>query len=226
MRGETKELLYRHKMLAEGIHNVQFLERRSKLPRECLRERRFQLSCTRTCLMLARRATCWSGSIVAKPPAGQGEQRSIMSAIESLRTSDGHAWAVYLLHWIATVIQLAAVGAIIVGAIASITLFAMQGITTGWEAAYQRLRANLGRGILLGLELLVAADIIGTIAVTPSFENLGVLALIIGIRTLLSISLEVEIEGRWPWRRGQPTLDGRKIHACHREPSPNFRESQ
>ena len=53
----------------------------------------------------------------------------------------------------------------------------------------------------LGLELLVAADIIGTVAVTPSFENLGVLAVIVLIRTFLSFSLEVEIEGRWPWQR-------------------------
>ena len=62
-------------------------------------------------------------------------------------------------------------------------------------------RANLGRGILLGLELLVAGDIIGTVAVTPSFENLAILGLIVIIRTFLSFSLEVEIEGRRPWQR-------------------------
>ena len=53
------------------------------------------------------------------------------------------------------------------------------------------------------VELLVAADIIGTVAVTPSFENLAILGLIVLIRTFLSFSLEVEIEGRWPWRRGE-----------------------
>jgi uncharacterized membrane protein len=74
-------------------------------------------------------------------------------------------------------------------------------LTTTWScpSRYDRCRANLGRGILLGLELLVAADIIGTVAVTPSVENLAVLALIVVIRTFLSFALEVEIEGCWPW---------------------------
>ena len=67
--------------------------------------------------------------------------------------------------------------------------------------AYNQLRSTLGRAILLGLELLVAADIIDTVAVQPSFSSLGILAGIILIRTFLSLSLEVEIEGRWPWRR-------------------------
>jgi uncharacterized membrane protein len=69
--------------------------------------------------------------------------------------------------------------------------------------AYGRLRATLGRAILLGLELLVAADIIDTVAIEPSLESVAVLAGIILIRTFLSLSLEVEIEGRWPWRRGK-----------------------
>ena len=60
---------------------------------------------------------------------------------------------------------------------------------------------QFGRAILLGLEFLAAADIIGTVAITPSFQSLGILGLIVAIRTLLSFSLEVEIEGRWPWRR-------------------------
>jgi uncharacterized membrane protein len=70
-----------------------------------------------------------------------------------------------------------------------------------WQGALRLYRANLGRGILLGLELLVAADIIGTVAVTPSLANLAVLGGIVLIRTFLSFSLEVEIEGRWPWAR-------------------------
>jgi uncharacterized membrane protein len=58
-----------------------------------------------------------------------------------------------------------------------------------------------GRSILLALELLVAADIIRTVAVDPSLRNVGVLGLIVLIRTFLSFSLEVEIDGTWPWRR-------------------------
>jgi len=106
------------------------------------------------------------------------------------------------LEWISTGIEVAGVGIILVGAIAATLVFLYGGLVTiGWPAAFHLYRANLGRGILLGLELLVAADIIGTVAVTPSIENLLILALIVLIRTFLSFSLEVEIEGRWPWRR-------------------------
>lgn len=66
---------------------------------------------------------------------------------------------------------------------------------------YRRLRQDLGRGILLGLEFLVAADIIRTVAVTPTLENVSVLGLIVVVRTFLSMALEVELEGRWPWQR-------------------------
>jgi len=99
-------------------------------------------------------------------------------------------------------IEAAGVGVIVVGAIAASVLFVAGGLgSKGWSDAFRLYRANLGRAILLGLELLVAADIVGTVAVTPSFENLGVLALIVLIRTFLSLSLQLEIEGHWPWHR-------------------------
>lgn len=66
--------------------------------------------------------------------------------------------------------------------------------------AYRALRQDIGRGILLGLELLVAGDIIDTVAVEPTLESVAILAVIVLIRTFLSMSLEVELEGRWPWR--------------------------
>jgi uncharacterized membrane protein len=66
---------------------------------------------------------------------------------------------------------------------------------------YRAYRQLLGRSILLGLELLVAADIIRTVAVTPTYESVGVLAIIVLIRTFLSFSLELEITGRWPWQK-------------------------
>lgn len=90
---------------------------------------------------------------------------------------------------------------IVFGAIGATLLFFREGLAGQWEAALRGYRANLGRGILLGLEFLVAADIIGTVAIAPTFESLGVLATIIAIRTVLSVALEVEIEGHWPWRR-------------------------
>jgi len=68
-------------------------------------------------------------------------------------------------------------------------------------AAYTELRRNVGRVILLGLEVLIIADIIRTIIVDPTLESVGVLAIIVIIRILLSFSLEVEIDGMWPWNR-------------------------
>ena len=61
-------------------------------------------------------------------------------------------------------------------------------------------RQDLGRGILLGLEILIAADIIRTVAITPTLDDVLVLGLIVLIRTFLSLSLQVEIDGRWPWQ--------------------------
>ena len=68
------------------------------------------------------------------------------------------------------------------------------------EPSYQPYRRQIGRSILLGLEFLVAADIIRTVAVAPTFTSVGVLAVIVLIRTFLSFSLELEITGRWPWQ--------------------------
>lgn len=66
--------------------------------------------------------------------------------------------------------------------------------------AYYNYRSQLGRAILLGLEFFVAADIIRTVVIEPSFANVGVLGLVVLIRTFLSFALEVEINGHWPWR--------------------------
>ena len=65
---------------------------------------------------------------------------------------------------------------------------------------YKQFRQDLGRGILLGLEFLVAADIIRTVAVTPTLESVLVLGLIVVIRTFLSLALQMEVEGRLPWQ--------------------------
>ncbi len=70
-----------------------------------------------------------------------------------------------------------------------------------YEVAYRSLRQSIGRGILLGLELLVAGDIIRTVAIEPTFTSVGVLAVIVLVRTFLSFSLEVELTGNWPWSR-------------------------
>jgi len=68
-------------------------------------------------------------------------------------------------------------------------------------AAYQRARQQMGHAILLGLEVLIIADIVRTITVDPTLESAGILALIVLVRTFLSFSLEIELEGIVPWQR-------------------------
>jgi uncharacterized membrane protein len=80
--------------------------------------------------------------------------------------------------------------------------FLRDGSRTGdWQSAYPNYRSNIGRGILLGLELLVGADIIATITAPLTILSVGLLAGIVLIRTFLSFSLETEIGGCWPWQR-------------------------
>jgi uncharacterized membrane protein len=93
---------------------------------------------------------------------------------------------------------------VIVAGVVVAALQAGAGARAGRPETYRRFRQQLGRSILLGLELLVAADIIRTVAVTPTLTSVGVLGLIVLIRTFLSFSLEVEVTGRWPWQKASP----------------------
>lgn len=68
------------------------------------------------------------------------------------------------------------------------------------EGAYREYRQQLAKAILLGLEFLIAGDIIRTVVVAPTLMNAGVLAMIVLIRTFLSTTLQLEVEGRWPWQ--------------------------
>lgn len=70
---------------------------------------------------------------------------------------------------------------------------------------YRLFRQDLGRAILLGLEFLIAGDIIRTVVVAPTLENVLILGLIVLIRTFLSMALQLEVEGRWPWQRAEET---------------------
>ena len=101
----------------------------------------------------------------------------------------------------ARALELIAIAVICVGTVYA-TATAAHGLRRRAGAdLYKHYRQSLARAILLGLEILVAADIIGTVAVAPTWSNVGVLSVIVLIRTVLSWSLEVEIEGTWPWRR-------------------------
>lgn len=113
-----------------------------------------------------------------------------------------------LIEWArhaATALEMFGVAVILMAVLISALVFFRGGVRTGdWSAAYGGARANLGRGILLGLELLVGADIIATVTAPLTFQSVGLLAAVVGIRTFLSFALETEIEGRWPWRRHTP----------------------
>jgi uncharacterized membrane protein len=106
-----------------------------------------------------------------------------------------------LIHVLTRIVEVIGIGVILLGGIASAVLYLRALARDGAGPAYKALRSNLGRSILLGLELLVAADIINTVAIEPTLDSLAVLAGIVLIRTFLSFALEVEIEGKWPWQR-------------------------
>jgi uncharacterized membrane protein len=101
----------------------------------------------------------------------------------------------------ARAVELAGVAILLVGALLALGAFVVHlGRGRPFATVYDDLRANLGRAMLLGLEFLVIADIIGTVAVEPTLANLAVLAVIVAIRTFLSFALELEVTGRWPWQ--------------------------
>lgn len=101
---------------------------------------------------------------------------------------------------VAQVFELAGLAVIVLGALIAAAGLARPGAKSG-EDRVAIFRRMLGRAILTGLELLVAADIIRTVAIDPTLESVAVLGLIVLIRTFLSFSLEVEIDGRWPWQK-------------------------
>lgn len=102
-------------------------------------------------------------------------------------------------------IDLLGVAVIVVGTVFIMVRFVIDRIKhrSGPES-YRLARLQLGKSILLGLELLVAGDIIRTVATTPTFSSVGVLAAIVGVRTFLSFTMIVELDGRWPWQKKDP----------------------
>ncbi|HEY0625189.1 MAG TPA: DUF1622 domain-containing protein [Allosphingosinicella sp.] len=108
------------------------------------------------------------------------------------------------IHWITRGVEVVGIAIIVIGAAVALFSFLKQVRQRTREEAICEFRSDLGRSILLGLEFLVAADIINTVAIEPTLHSLAVLAGIVLIRTFLSFSLEVEIEGRWPWQQRAP----------------------
>jgi uncharacterized membrane protein len=114
-------------------------------------------------------------------------------------------WFDLTLHWTAIIIEGGGVAVIALGVLSATIVAIRQMIRDGiWAEAYLVFRVSLGRSLILGLEFLVAADIIGTVAVKPTIQNLATLGLIVLIRSFLSFVLEVEITGSWPWQKSSP----------------------
>ena len=107
------------------------------------------------------------------------------------------------MHSISRMFETVGVMVIVVGFAVALVAGALRLRSGDFAGAYRALRYTFGRTILLGLEILVAADLIQTISVEATLSNLAILAALVAIRTFLSWSLEVEIEGMWPWQRAR-----------------------
>lgn len=117
----------------------------------------------------------------------------------------------YWIHLATSAVEIVGTAIIVVGAFGTLAAFLIGMVkgTADRATLVADFRSGLGRSILLGLEFLVAADIINTVAVEPTIKSLLVLAGIVLIRTFLSFSLEVEIDGRWPWQKER---SGERVH--------------
>ena len=107
------------------------------------------------------------------------------------------------------VMEAVGVGVMVLGASLAVVFMAMKRRRRPETSVYRQFRQDLGRAILLGLEFLVAADIIRTVSEAPSLQGVIVLGLLVLIRTFLSFTLSVELKGRWPWQRS-PELEGER----------------
>lgn len=116
--------------------------------------------------------------------------------------------------WAASLFEAAGTFAMVIGALVAVTL-ALRDLASGGRATFKAFRQRLGRAIILGLEFLVAADILRTISTDPTLREVAILGGIVLIRTFLSFSLEVELEGRWPW-----LAQGLDREPTDRQPAP------
>jgi uncharacterized membrane protein len=100
------------------------------------------------------------------------------------------------------VVEAVGAGIMVLGGLGAFMVFLPRALRSATiNGSYELLRRDLGRCIMLGLEVLIVADIVRTIIVDPTIESVAVLGIIVLIRILLSFSLEVEMDGVWPWQR-------------------------
>jgi uncharacterized membrane protein len=103
--------------------------------------------------------------------------------------------------------EVAGVGVLAAGSILAFVVFAVDLFHRPFDQAYEGVRQGVGRAILLGLEILIIADIVQTITIDPTLESVITLGVLVLVRTFLSFSLEIELEGVVPWRRGSAKPD-------------------
>ncbi len=101
--------------------------------------------------------------------------------------------------YISSIVEGIGVATIFLGAVYSLIIFLVS-VSKKKQNTYTELRQSLGKSILLGLEILIAADIMATIVTEPTLRSVTILGLIVLIRTFLSLSLQVEMDGRFPWQ--------------------------
>jgi uncharacterized membrane protein len=106
-----------------------------------------------------------------------------------------------VMDWVSRGFEIAGIAVLVIGFVAGVVKALLTYAHGRRESSYDLLRRYFGRSILLGLEILIAADLIRTVAVQPTLQNVLVLGLIILIRTFLSFTLEIEMDGVAPWRR-------------------------
>lgn len=135
--------------------------------------------------------------------AGSGEQTNAKSLIAPV------------LEPLASCLEFFGIAVIVIGVVLASATYLRDCYANSAEMAYTRYRANLGRGILLGLEILIGADIIATIISPLTWGSVGLLGLVVLIRTFLSFSLEAEIDGEWPWQR-------KSRHGRAMNPAPEY----
>lgn len=106
-----------------------------------------------------------------------------------------------IIEWVGQALDVVGVAIIAIGMAYGAAQYVLQMCQGKAGEGYAAFRLYLVRALLLGLEVLVAADVIRTVAVSPTLSSVGVLAAIVAIRTFLSWSLILELEGRWPWQK-------------------------
>jgi len=123
---------------------------------------------------------------------------------------EGDEPVVRVIEWISIILEFLAVSWILFGVISSTVRYFYRMLRKSPPSLerYTDYRHTLARTLMLGLEILVAADVVRTVALEPTFENVGVLGLLVLIRIILGWSLVVEIEGHWPW---QPKRNPEKL---------------